>query len=48
MLPAGQGLHAVEPRPDRRMIFDDIETEFLGRIIKIAGERNVGDGRLVT
>src|ERR1035437_10287840 len=48
MLPAGQGFHAVEPRPDCRMILDDVEAEFLGRIIQIAGHRDVGDGRPVT
>jgi hypothetical protein len=29
------------------MIFGDVESEFLGRVIKIAGHGNIGDGRLV-
>src|SRR5512136_1949109 len=47
MLPAWQRPHAFEPSSDRRMIFGDVESEFLSRIIKIAGHRYVGDGRLV-
>jgi hypothetical protein len=35
MLPAGQGFHALKPCPDRRVILDDIEAEFLGRVVQI-------------
>src|SRR5690348_3998706 len=45
MLPAGQGLDAVEPPGDRRMGARDVEAEFLGRIVEVADERDVRDGR---
>src|SRR5512136_2095311 len=47
MLPAWQRPHAFEPSSDRGIIFGDVESEFLGRVIKIAGHGNIGDGRLV-
>jgi hypothetical protein len=45
MRPAGQSLHAVEPRADVLVLSGDVETELLGRIIEITGQRYVGDGR---
>src|ERR1017187_1505707 len=48
MLPAREGFHAVEPWPDCWMILDDVKAELLGRVIKIADHRNVGDGWSVT
>ena len=45
MRPAGQSLHAVEPRADVLVLSRDVEAELLGRIIEIAGQRYVGDGR---
>src|SRR4051812_20146072 len=48
MRPTGQRLHAITPRADRRVIITDVEAEFLGRVVKITGERYVRDGRPVT
>jgi hypothetical protein len=46
MRPAGQRFHAAEPRRDILVLCGDVEAEFLGRIVKVADKRNVGDGRL--
>src|SRR5690242_10492685 len=45
MFPPGQGLDAVEPLADRRMRARDVEAELLGRIVEVADERDVRDGR---
>src|SRR5262245_40093411 len=47
MHPAGQGLDALAPRRDRRMLLADVEAELLDRIVEVAGERDVRDGRAV-
>src|SRR6478672_387700 len=36
MFPAWQSPHAFEPGPDRRVIFGDIESKFLGRVVQVA------------
>src|SRR4051812_13588392 len=45
MLPARQRLDAAEPGRDVAVSSGDVEAEFLGRIIEIGAERDVGDGR---
>src|ERR1700722_447672 len=46
MRPTGQRLDALEPGGDVLVRRWNIEAEFLGRIIEVGDERQVGDGRL--
>jgi hypothetical protein len=46
MGPSGQRLDAAEPRADILVFGGHIETEFIGRIVEITDQREVGDGRL--
>jgi len=46
MGPAWERLDAVEPGSDVLVARGDVETELLRRVIEVADQRKVGDGRL--
>src|SRR5579883_1413931 len=45
MPPSRQRLDALHPGADRRIVLGHVEVEFFRRIVYVAGERYVGDGR---
>src|SRR6478672_3315552 len=45
MRPVRQRLDPREPTGDRRVVARNIAPEFLSRVVEVARERNVGDGR---
>src|SRR4051812_30869506 len=45
--PAPQRLHSLAPCTDRGVVFADVETEFLRRVIEISCERYIRHGRPV-
>src|SRR4051812_40881018 len=45
MLPVRKRLEAIEPWPDRGMIFADVEAELFDRIVEVSTQGQVSDGR---
>src|ERR1700719_3497078 len=47
VLPTGQSSHALEPGAYGRVVLGDVKSELFGRIVQVAGHRDVCDGRPV-
>jgi hypothetical protein len=46
MRPTGQRSHAITPGSDVLALLGDVEAELFHRIVEVASEGNIGDGRL--